>query len=147
MSPSAMPSREAMHGLIEPPPVSFWPATPAWLILLLLALLLIAWLALRALRAWRRGAYRREALRILETAGSTDAAAILKRVALAAWPRSRVAALSGAEWAAFLQRTAPRAALDPVMAGRLAQAAYATELDPPMRDAAARWIRRHDPRL
>ncbi|MXP63567.1 DUF4381 domain-containing protein [Roseomonas sp. M0104] len=146
MNPDAMPSRAAMHGLIEPPPVAFWPATPAWLVLLLLVLALLGWLALRAWRAWRRDAYRRDALRALAGAGPAEIAALLKRTALAAWPRERVAALSGADWAAFLRRSAPRAALGAAMAERLAGLAYAPAAPPEVRAAAAQWIRRHDPR-
>ena len=47
------PTREAMHGLILPPPVPFWPATPAWFVLLALLALLVAWLGWRAWRRWR----------------------------------------------------------------------------------------------
>ena len=58
-----------------------------------------------AVRHWQRNAYRREALRALETADGRDISAILKRAALAAFPREQVASLNGAAWLAFLDRT------------------------------------------
>jgi hypothetical protein len=149
MNPAGMPSRAAMQDLLAPPPVPFWPATPAWAVLLLLLLALIGWLAWRGWRTWRRDAYRREALRALAGAGPAGIAAILKRTALAAWPRERVAALRGAGWAAFLRRSAPRAGLDTLTAAALADLAHApaAAATPALREAAARWIRRHDPQL
>lgn len=142
----AAPSREAMHGLIVPPPVSFWPATPAWYVVFAAVAALLAWFGWRAWRRWRADAYRREALRELAGAGPAEIAAILKRAALAAWPRAQVAALAGAEWAAFLRRTAPRARLDAAAADRLAVLAYAPA-GPEARGDAERWIRFHDARL
>lgn len=142
MNPAA-PSREAMHDLILLPPVSFWPATPAWFVLIALLLAMLGWIGWRAWRRWQRDAYRREALRELPDASPQQIAAILKRVALVAWPREQVAALSGAAWAAFLRRTAPRARLAPAEAEMLENLAYAPA---DAHDAARRWVRCHDPR-
>ncbi|MBR0649624.1 DUF4381 domain-containing protein [Roseomonas terrae] len=145
MNPAA-PSREAMHGLILPPPVSFWPGTTAWYVLFAMIGLLALLLCWRCWRHWRRNAYRRQALREWRAAEApAEVAALLKRTALAAWPRADVAALAGSDWAAFLRRTAPRARLDAAMAEGIARMAYATPPDG-ARDAAARWIRFHDPR-
>lgn len=147
MNPTAAPSREAMQGLILPPSVSFWPATPAWLALFAVLAALMFWLAWRAWRRWRANAYRREALRGLEAAQHpAEIAAILKRTALAAWPRRQVAALSGPDWAAFLRDTAPGAKLDVAAAQKLASLAYAST-SAHARDDAARWIRCHDTRV
>ena len=150
MDPAA-PSRMAMHDLLLPAPVPLWPATPACYLLgalLLLALLWLGWRAWRAWRAWRRNAYRRAALRSLKTVQDpAETAAILKRAALAAWPRARVASLAGADWAAFLRRSAPRARLTEATALALAQLAYAPTPDGELREAARRWIRLHDPRV
>lgn len=146
MDPAA-PSRMAMHDLSLPAPVPLWPATPAWYLLGVLLLLALLWLARRGWRAWRRNAYRRAALRSLKTAQDpAEMAAILKRTALAAWPRARVASLAGADWAAFLRRSAPRARLTEATALTLARLAYAPSPDPALREAARRWIRLHDPR-
>lgn len=145
MNPAA-PTREAMQGLILPPPVSFWPATPAWFVLFAVLVALLLWIAWRGWRRWQAGAYRREALQAVQAVQQpAEIAAVLKRSALAVWPRAEVAALSGREWAAFLQRTAPGAKLDATAARRLADLAYAP-MSPAARDDAARWIRFHDAR-
>jgi hypothetical protein len=134
-----------MHGLLLPPPVPLWPATPAWAVLGAVVLAALFWLAWRGLRAWRRNAYRRAAMRALAVAEApAEVAAILKRTALAAWPRAEVAALSGVAWAAFLRQTAPRAGLDDATARRLAELAYAP-VAPVPRDAARAWVRHHRP--
>lgn len=135
-----------MHGLILPPPVTFWPSTPAWYALFAVMALLLLWLGWRAWRRWRADAYRREALAALRDAKGAEIAAILKRTALAVWPRAAVASLSGPDWAAFLRRTAPRARLDTAAAERLARLAYAPAPSDARREAE-RWVRFHDARL
>lgn len=146
MNPAAAPTREAMQGLILPPPVAFWPATPAWYVLFAILAAMALWLGWRVWRRWQADAYRREALRELQSAQPAEIAALLKRTALAAWPRATVASLSGNDWAGFLRRTAPRARLDEASAARLAALAY-VPAGPEARDAAAHWIRFHDARL
>lgn len=134
-----------MHGLIAPPPIPLWPATPAWYVLGAVILLALGWLCWRGWKAWRRDAYRRAALRALETVQQpAEIAAILKRTALAAWPRERVASLTGAEWAAWLRASAPRAKLTETMARLLADLAYQPAVPPGTLEAARSWIRRHD---
>jgi hypothetical protein len=136
-----------MHDLLLPPPIPFWPATPAWAVLGALLLALLLWLARRSWRAWRRDAYRREALRALDAAqASAEIAELLKRTALAAWPRSEVAALSGVAWAGFLRRTAPRARFSGDAAESLSTLAYAPAMTEGAKAAARLWVRHHDPR-
>lgn len=94
-----------LRDIVVPPEVSFWPPAPGWWIVAAAAGLALALLAASAVVRHRRNAYRREALRELEKAGAQQASSILKRAALAAWPRDQVASLSGADWLAFLDRT------------------------------------------
>lgn len=146
MDPEA-PSRAAMQGLLLPPPVPLWPATPAWYVLGVLMLLVLLWLAWRAWWVWRRDAYRRAALRALDRAcAPLEIAVILKRTALGAWPRGRVASLTGAAWADWLRASAPRAGLSESMARLLAELAYLPAIPSGARQAARSWIRWHDPR-
>ncbi len=129
----------------EPAPVSLMPQTPGWTVLALLLALLLAWLAWRAVVRWRANAYRRAALVELAAAGDDPAAiaTILRRVALAAWPRERVASLHGTQWLQFLDRSGGGGFVDgPGTA--LVDAPYRPRASAPGLGAlAARWVRRH----
>lgn len=94
-----------LRDIVLPVPVSFWPPAPGWWVLGAACLVAAGFAAAAAVRRWQRNAYRREALRALETANDRDVSAILKRAALAAFPREQVASLNGAAWLAFLDRT------------------------------------------
>lgn len=107
---------EKLADITLPPPVSWMPQTWGWAVLALL----VAALAVAALLRWHRhqvaNRYRREALveltrieqRLGDRAARAEAIAgmseLLKRVALAAWPRAAVASLSGAAWIGFLRQ-------------------------------------------
>ncbi|KEA09353.1 DUF4381 domain-containing protein [Rhizobium rhizogenes] len=96
-------------------PVSWFPQTWGWLALVVVLVALITVLLVRQVKHYRANRYRREALlelqalerEILDPAKRQQAmralAALLKRTALAAWPRDDVASLSGAAWIHFLR--------------------------------------------
>ncbi len=136
---------DLMHDLVEPEAVAWTPQTVGWLVvaLWLLAVLLLA--AARAVESRRRNRYRRAALAELdsiESAGSL--AALLKRTALVAYPRTEVASLYGAEWADFLRRSCPRDRVVDESADALATVAYRRHADvDALVRPARRWIRRH----
>ena len=166
-----------LRDIVEPPPVGWWPLSPSAGVLVglwLLALGLVAW---QLRRRYRANAYRRAALRELEevrrvfaSAGKSGAAPgggtrptgtrsgqptnwsrvseLLKRTALAAFPRTEVARLNGAEWVRWLNATGHGAAFVGPPARLLADAAY--DQPPPdpgeleeLIEQAAGWIRRH----
>ncbi|KRB55088.1 hypothetical protein ASE04_05055 [Rhizobium sp. Root708] len=149
----------SLKDIAVPPPVSWMPQTWGWLALALILLAAILLWALVLYRRWRRNAYRREALRLLdEIAGDfrnqqtcDDASArlgeLLKRTALAAWPRNTIAALSGDDWIGFLSAnqgseigSSLKGYLDDLeYRGDATPSADATDL---LRDAR-RWIERH----
>ncbi|MGO4405605.1 DUF4381 domain-containing protein [Bosea sp. RAF48] len=98
--------------LALPPAISFWPpAAGVWIVggAVVAALAVAGW---RALRRYRADAYlRRAAAEIDAAAQGGDAAgavsAVLKRAAMVAYGRERVASLTGSSWATFLRETAP----------------------------------------
>ena len=135
-----------LPGLHLPPPVGLWPPAPGWWVLagaVLLGLLatLFWWI-----RHHRRQRYRREALRALAHCADTRAVnALLKQVAMTRYGRETVAALWGDAWRDFLNQST-RA---PLFTGPAADALLhyqpgaAGDAPPPLRQAAARWIRGH----
>lgn len=145
---------DLMHGLVMPGPVAWLPQTPGWWIVvgwLLAVLLLLAW---QFARRRQRNRYRRDALTELRSiAAQTELgpaesaqriAALLKRTALAAYPRKDVAALYGRDWAQFLRESAGNDPQIAEAADLLAAAAYRPDVDgSALTGPARRWIRLH----
>jgi len=105
--------------IVTPPPPSWMPQTVGWLGLGIVLLATMLWLAWRFLRRWHANRFRRTALRelavlhrMLDGAPGERItvllalAELLKRLALAEWPRATVAALTGPAWREFLQTRA-----------------------------------------
>jgi len=130
---------QGLADIVTPLPVSWLPQTWGWAVLGVVLLILLSWILWRWRRAREANRYRREALAELE--GLKDVTGIpplLKRTALAAWPREKVASLSGAQWVAFLKVSGPLADL-------LNDAEYrnVSVPDKEARAAAKRWIEGH----
>jgi len=109
---------EALKGLADlalPGPVSWLPQTWGWAVVGAVLLVLLVWGLVRWRRRWKANRYRAEAVAEIAALEATlgDRAArapalaamppIVKRAALAAWPRSEVARLSGPAWVKFLR--------------------------------------------
>lgn len=105
---------QQLHDIHLPTALSTWPFAPGWYVVLgIISVMLIGSVSW----AWcwyQRGKVKREALRLLlqyEKSNDNNAATIaainelLKRVALAYFPRERVAALYGKDWLIFLNET------------------------------------------
>ncbi len=108
-------SLDNLHDIVVPPAVPPWPPAPGWWFVIALAVAAAGILSLRAWRAWRANAYRRAALSELEGAPDlATAAEVLKRTALAAFPRTQVAGLTGPAWCEWLEETAGQAMPEPV---------------------------------
>ena len=157
-------SLDNLFDIVVPPPVSWWPPAPGWYLVGGLAIALAVWAAWRGWQRWRAAAYRRAALaelRQLEAragdgaqhdAALCEVPALVKRTALAAYPRETVASLAGPEWLRFLDRTGHTDAFTHGRGQVLAELAYdprvAPGVDgPAMRelfDVVARWIGGHD---
>ncbi|MCB1706075.1 MAG: DUF4381 domain-containing protein [Halioglobus sp.] len=108
-----------LHPLRQPELIGWWPPAPGWWLLLGLVLIAIGVLVYLLRRRRRRNAYRRRALaqlhtlhaqyqsdsRAVEYLGSVNA--LLKSVALHAYPRDTVASRHGADWREFLNASLP----------------------------------------
>jgi hypothetical protein len=150
-----------LHDIVVPGPVPWWPLAPGWYAVALTLLVLLLWAGIAIQRRRRAGRYRRAALAELaalrqaardpaQRAGALDALPVLlKRVALACWPRERVARLSGAGWWRLLDLSGGGDRFTGTHGPTLSRVAY--QRDPAIGDrqieallrAAGRWIRRH----
>nr|WP_315412800.1 DUF4381 domain-containing protein [uncultured Pseudomonas sp.] len=143
-----VPSIEQLQELGLPAPVSYWPQTWGWGVLLGVVVLGVLILAARRWLRWRRDAYRREALaRLNALQDMRELPELLKRVALsmplAAEERQRVPTLSGADWQAFLQRHAG-APVPADLSQRLGELAYGTAAaDAHLLAQCKAWVEHH----
>ena len=154
---------DPVAGLVDiplPAPVSLWPQTwPARIVIVLLVagLIVATW---AFVRRWHANRYRRAALAELErithgraagegsTSLASELALLVRRTALAVFPREQVAALAGPPWLAFLDRSygghefsrGPGRVLD-VAPYRLMPAGAPDA--PALIDLIRRWIRTH----
>ena len=139
-------SLDNLRDIVEPAPVPWWPLAFGWwaLTVVLVALGLVA--VVKAAIRWQFNAYRRAALRELESADSdADVATILKRTALSVFPREQVASLSGTQWHQWLEQTGGQPLSGPV-AERLSESVFActeSEKSPALQAFVANWIRTH----
>lgn len=145
---------DLMNDLVLPEPVSWMPQTIGWLVTAIWLVAIAVSAGWYGFRRWQKNRYRREALAelaSLEAQAKTDPsaaageiAALVKRTALAAFPRRTVANLHSADWARFLCDSAGGDAQVEHAAAQIAVAAYRTDVDGNALVAPARrWIEVH----
>lgn len=103
-------SLDRLHDIVVPPPVGWWPLAPGWWVVVATGLVLLTVGVVKIVFRWQRDRYRRQALQELAHLSPTveqlaTVAELVKRVALAAYPRERVASLIGRPWLTFLDET------------------------------------------
>ena len=106
-----------LHDIHLPAPIGWWPLAPGWYLLAALTVLIGFSLFFMIHRAYSNGRAKRQALRELaqfeqqyqqdtnSQLASARLSELLKRVALAYYPRTQVAGLRGEAWIAFLNST------------------------------------------
>jgi len=128
-----------MRDIVTPDAPPFWPPAPGlWVALAMVAaiLLLVAW---RLYTVRNRNAYRKAGLMLLGSAETAyDVSVVLKRVALAVFPRDQVASLYGDDWAAFLHKTCPRSYFKALVSSN-----SNAEPGEDLVELASIWIRHH----
>jgi hypothetical protein len=145
---------DLMHELVVPEAVPWLPQTPGWWVLCGWALAVATIVIAAMIRRRRRNRYRREALASLDAIAAhsqlgaaetaQQVAEIIKRAALAAYPRTRVASLHGKDWARFLCESAGNDTQVKEAAEFLASAAYRPDADGrSLLRPARRWVRVH----
>ncbi|MBE1285029.1 MAG: DUF4381 family protein [Rhodobacteraceae bacterium] len=132
----------------DPQAVSMWPQTQGWIFVGLAGMALVLWGVRKLVLHRRANAYRHAALRSLAQVGDDPAAVsqILKQTALVAFPRHKVASLTGMQWLAFLDASSTvRGFVDGPGQG-MATAAYAARPvtnTKGLNDLACNWVRSH----
>lgn len=139
---------DKLHDFYQPPPPAWTPQTVGWYVLFTIAGLLVLWMIVHLVRRWFANRYRREALRELALLPPEQFAALLKRTALAAWSREKVASLSGEAWLTFLDESADgnlfhRSPADRIEEMALRSETLSSEDEQSLRKTTAEWIRRH----
>lgn len=139
---------DKLHDFYQPPAPAWTPQTAAWHVVFAVAALLVLWLVIHFVRRRYAGRYRRAALRELALLPAEEFSTLLKRTALAAWPREEVASLSGDAWLDFLNKSAGSEAFHQAPGNRIEEialrpAALSSEDERELRRLAAEWIRRH----
>ena len=143
-----------LEEIVPPEPVPFTPETIGWYLLAGILVLALLWIAWRMLRRRRANAYRRVALSelaTLESGSPRPLPELLKRVALAAYPRRRVAELTGEAWLGFLDGTLATTDFTRGVGRWLPRLAYEPDSTSALSDTekkelfalARRWVRGH----
>lgn len=137
-----------LHDFYQPPPPAWTPQTIGWYVVFAIIALLAMWMIIHSLRRWLANGYRREALRELALLQPEQFSTLLKRTALSAWPREKVASLSGDAWLKFLNESAKSNSFHQTPGNRLEEIALrsqtlSSEDEQTLRKLTAEWIRRH----
>ncbi|QDU80056.1 hypothetical protein Pla110_17780 [Polystyrenella longa] len=140
-------SLDAMHDIVVPAPVSWWPLAPGWYVVLALVVCFVFYLTCRSVSRWQSNAYRRAALKELEMANDPSTICeLLRRTALAVVPRSIVASQKETAWPQWLESTCPVAMSERVET-QLNYGPYASNSSAEdiieLKEYASAWIKQH----
>ena len=145
-----------MRDIHLPPDPAWWPPAPGWWVLALLVLAVAVATRLVLRRITRRRRVRSSIMRAFGRIHSSyqrgeesrrvaaDVAVLLKRVALARFPREQVAGLGGEAWFAFLGDTSAGDPFWSASVGEYARLVYHSEARAdlePLLGASHRWLK------
>lgn len=150
-----------LHEVSEPGAITLLPNAPFWWGLIALALCSAAWFAWKRYRYWRQQAYRREAIKQLQTLQAQYAGGdwqalqalpeLLRRAALYLWPRTEVTAALGQQWQSLLASALVDVVGEPSRPGDMQRLAYDPAFARTLSKAEAQrcfdwvafWLRHH----
>jgi hypothetical protein len=163
MKPSDPASLQNLNDIVMPATTGWWPLASGWNVLAGLVLIFLCWFVYKSVRDWKANRYRRSALSELEVlsvgiqnpAGRSSSLrkipALLKRTALAAYPRNEVAMLTGEDWFRFLNSTVKKPSFTENTFDTLNHIAYTTgdlhdingATANALVDACRQWLKHH----
>ena len=138
-SEALMPSLDQLNDILMPPDPDYWPIGELGMFVLGLLVYLCLLTLLKAYLHWRRQAYRRAGLVLVDEAKNPyELSVALKRVCLAVYPREEVAGLYGQTWTAFLNQQCPQVSFPEDCNWQ-----YRGEVSQLLRRTASQWVRYH----
>ena len=136
-------SLKDLQDIVVPAAPGWWPPSTGFWVLLVIFISALMIIGYRVYQNWNRNRYRQAGLLLLADAATEyEVSVVLKRVALAAYPREQVASLYGQEWAAFLQQTCPKSTFADCFASEQSRGVSQT-----LMDSATAWIKHHRSKL
>lgn len=158
-------SLQNLNDIVLPATIGWWPLATGWYVLSGLLLIALAWFGYRWLQRWMNNRYRRAAMRELqllakriENSEERDAnlrqiPILLKRTALAVYPRYQVASLSGENWFHFLNSTLKNPSFTESTASTLNKISYSngrlsavdSQAATALLNASSLWLKHHQP--
>ena len=163
MQSSAPASLSNLNDIVMPATISWWPLAPGWYALMAILCLFVFWAGWRYWQHWHHNLYRRQALlelaeihSELNSTGKLTALiklpALLKRTALAAYPRKQIIGFNTEDWFAFLNTSTPTPVFNPGLICDLKTIAYASKnqdallniASAPLLESVENWIRQHN---
>lgn len=145
-----------LHPLRQPELIGWWPLAPGWWLLLCLVIITVAVLIYLLRKHYKKNAYRRRALRQLQSLHAqyqmegnargylARINALLKSVALLAYPRSTVAPQHGEPWRKFLNLSLPPDTQLPSDFDNAIYQSHEPDIDmAQLHRAAQQWIKKH----
>ena len=156
-------SLQNLNDIVMPATTGWWPLASGWYVLAVLVLICLSWFAIKSVIEWKANRYRRSALTELEvlsegiqnppgrSSSLRKIPALLKRTALAAFPRNEVAMLTGEDWFRFLNSTIKKQSFTENTFNTLNHISYTTgdldningEAANALVDACRRWLKHH----
>lgn len=142
-----------LHDIVLPPSPAWWPPAPAWFVIAVVLFMVLLFSGVKVASWWWHSRYRRAALAELKQIEAAadgpqalpQLAALVKRTALAVYPRERIAGLTGEAWLQYLDASA-RTTNFTLGAGRQLEAGYQRGGQLPTPEllvAVKKWIQHH----
>lgn len=131
-----MPTLAQLRDIHLPEPISIWPPAPGWFLLAFLILGILSVILFFFYRHWKKQAPKRAALKQLTELECryqknqetnlifAELSILLRRLALAYYPRMDAAGLQGDSWLTFLNTTGKTTAFTSQLATQLTQCPY-----------------------
>ncbi|MFS1523456.1 DUF4381 domain-containing protein [Microbulbifer sp. 2304DJ12-6] len=155
-SPEPQELLAQLHDIQEPTSVGWWPPAPGWWLLATLIFACLLGIAVgvgRQRKQARRNRYRVQAVALLKAVDASQPTAsaemneILKRVAVTSFGRPQCANLTGLQWLAFLENTAPLqcpSGARQVLLEQLYRGTGDPDRNNALRQYAIGWVEQHD---